>query len=554
VRALPGLVLVLGLAAFAVTAANAAEIVILNRDGVGEGFNDPAPAAPVGGNPATALGAQRLYVLEYAAGVWGRLLPDRVVVWVEVRFDPLACSPFSAVLGTGGATGLGRNFRHAPYPDTWYPAALANRLAMKDLDPDQADASLTFNSSMGSPGCQPEGWYLGVDGNTGALHDLLAVATHELGHGLGFTTSTDAVSGEEASGAPGIWDRFLLDTSTGRHWSEETDAERAASATSCDQLVWDGAAVTARAPFVLGATPLLRVTSPVPAEFEVGAAAFGPALTAAGVTGPVVLVQDEFGNPTNGCERITNDVAGKIALIDRGTCTFVSKVLQAQAAGAIAVILADSLPGCRATVLGGSDPAIAIPAVRITQEDGVALRALLPGGVTATLVADPARPAGADPAGRVKMYAPEAVVARSSVNHWDTSAQPDLLMEPFISTAPAGSVDLAEQLFVDIGWFAGTGVAPDPGLTALEPCDPSPLRGTGVLSYSLARAMPAELRVFDLVGRGLRTLAHGPHTAGRHSVTWDCTDAAGNRLPSGVYFCRLRTPDVRETRTLVLVR
>ena len=49
--------------------AHAAQFVIVNADFPGEGFNDPTPAAPVGGNPGTTLGEQRLNVFLRAAGV-----------------------------------------------------------------------------------------------------------------------------------------------------------------------------------------------------------------------------------------------------------------------------------------------------------------------------------------------------------------------------------------------------------------------------------------------------------------------------------------------------
>ena len=37
----------------------AANIIILNNDGAGEGFNDPTPAVPVGGNIGVTVGEQR---------------------------------------------------------------------------------------------------------------------------------------------------------------------------------------------------------------------------------------------------------------------------------------------------------------------------------------------------------------------------------------------------------------------------------------------------------------------------------------------------------------
>ena len=47
--------------------APAAIVTIVNMDGAGEGFNDPTPLAPVGGNTGTTRGAQRLIAFQYAA-------------------------------------------------------------------------------------------------------------------------------------------------------------------------------------------------------------------------------------------------------------------------------------------------------------------------------------------------------------------------------------------------------------------------------------------------------------------------------------------------------
>ena len=55
---------------------NAATITIVNQDGLNEGFNDPTPAAPVGGNNGATIGQQRLNVFQEAADIWGALLPS----------------------------------------------------------------------------------------------------------------------------------------------------------------------------------------------------------------------------------------------------------------------------------------------------------------------------------------------------------------------------------------------------------------------------------------------------------------------------------------------
>ena len=79
-----------------------ATFVLNVLDGPGEGFNDPTPVAPVGGNPGTTLGQQRRNVFETAGLIWGTHLQSDVAIVVNARFDPQACNASSAVLG--GAT------------------------------------------------------------------------------------------------------------------------------------------------------------------------------------------------------------------------------------------------------------------------------------------------------------------------------------------------------------------------------------------------------------------------------------------------------------------
>src|SRR6185436_1952246 len=105
-------------------------------------------------------------------------------------------------------------------------------------------------------------------------------------------------------------------------------------------------------------------------SYDIGAASFGAPLSSPGVSGTVALAVDPADgagpSTTDGCSPITSNVAGKIALLDRGTCGFIVKVKNCQNAGAIAVIVADNVAGCPPAGLGGSDPTITIPSVRVT--------------------------------------------------------------------------------------------------------------------------------------------------------------------------------------------
>ena len=84
----------------ATSSAPGAEFKIKNNDQPGEGFNDPTAATPVGGNPGTTVGAQRLRVFQEAARIWGELLPSNGAIDVDGTFDSQPCDSTGAVLGS----------------------------------------------------------------------------------------------------------------------------------------------------------------------------------------------------------------------------------------------------------------------------------------------------------------------------------------------------------------------------------------------------------------------------------------------------------------------
>ena len=124
--------------------ATAATFVIVNNDGAGEGFNDTTAAAPVGGNPGTTLGAQRLNAFQAAADVWGALLVSNVTIRVAANFDPLSCTATSGTLGSAGPTFVYRDFSGAPQASTFYWSALANALAGTDLNTTRLPTTATI--------------------------------------------------------------------------------------------------------------------------------------------------------------------------------------------------------------------------------------------------------------------------------------------------------------------------------------------------------------------------------------------------------------------------
>lgn len=226
-------------------AAPAATISIVNLDGPGEGLNDPAGVAPVGGNSATTLGAQRLVALEYAAGLWGAALTSPVPISIEVNFDALTCNVSSGTLGVAGPNTVHANFAGAPHADVWYVQALANRFAGFDISPSSADISAAFNSDVGQATCLTGAtWYYGLDANPGIGQiDFATVALHELAHGLGFLSLVDLNTGAKLVGLDDAYMLNLENHNSGKRYPVMTNGERDTASRAGAALHWVGAGV-----------------------------------------------------------------------------------------------------------------------------------------------------------------------------------------------------------------------------------------------------------------------------------------------------------------------
>lgn len=117
--------------------------------------------------------------------------------------------------------------------------------------------------------------------------------------------------------------------------------------------------------------------------YAAAGAEFGPALNATGITASVAVANDGTGTTSDACEALpAGSLSGLLGLIDRGTCTFVVKVKNAQNAGAVGVIMVNNA-GDGVFTMGGTDATITIPSVFVGQTDGNAIRNALP--TTATI-------------------------------------------------------------------------------------------------------------------------------------------------------------------------
>ncbi|MFI5297699.1 MAG: M36 family metallopeptidase, partial [Polyangiales bacterium] len=118
-----------------------------------------------------------------------------------------------------------------------------------------------------------------------------------------------------------------------------------------------------------------------------GAASFGPTTFSVGPAS-MALVVDGTAPTSDACQALINDLTGKIAVLDRGTCSFKVKVVNAQTAHAVGVVLVDNVAGEAAPSLG-DDPTvtttITIPTLSVSLADGAKIKLAISSASTATM-------------------------------------------------------------------------------------------------------------------------------------------------------------------------
>jgi hypothetical protein len=79
-----------------------------------------------------------------------------------------------------------------------------------------------------------------------------------------------------------------------------------------------------------------------------------------------------------------------------------------------------------------------------------------------------------------------------------------------------------------------------PSSFTLRPGYPNPFSHETIFEFSLLRRALIEMKVFDILGREVKSLLIAEHDRGQYKLPWDGKDEKGEAVPNGIYFCRIR--------------
>jgi hypothetical protein len=163
--------------------------------------------------------------------VWSANFKSSVVISVDASWGR---SSSWGVLGSARPGSFFSAFSGAPDPSLWYPSALANALAGRDLDKKNPEIIIQVNSAAA--------WNSRGDGAPSSNeYDLQSVFLHELGHGLGFLSNDayDPFFGLGSLDQPTPFDAYLQ-TSDGRRLADLPTPSRELGTALTTSLVWNG--------------------------------------------------------------------------------------------------------------------------------------------------------------------------------------------------------------------------------------------------------------------------------------------------------------------------
>ena len=93
-----------------------------------------------------------------------------------------------------------------------------------------------------------------------------------------------------------------------------------------------------------------------------------------------------------------------------------------------------------------------------------------------------------------------------------------------------------------------------PAEIQLLPAYPNPFNPSTTIRYELPQTESVDVSIYDLQGRLISELTNQVQSAGRYAIQWSGKDNSGRHIPSGIYLCKLATPNYSQTKKLILLK
>lgn len=158
---------------------------------------------------------------------------------------------------------------------------------------------------------------------------------------------------------------------------------------------------------------------------------------------------------------------------------------------------------------------------------------------------------GLDEFSEYRVYENDALIGSTAELEYLT----EVLTEPgqYVYSVTA-AYDGGESIISNSDTIEYTTDAPDEGLTlpltfALDPPYPNPFNSSTSLRFALPHASKISIRIYDVLGREVRTLVDSDLPAGFHRLNWTADDIA-----AGLYFVRMTAEDFTEVKKLLLIK
>jgi hypothetical protein len=83
---------------------------------------------------------------------------------------------------------------------------------------------------------------------------------------------------------------------------------------------------------------------------------------------------------------------------------------------------------------------------------------------------------------------------------------------------------------------------------------PNPFNPSTTISYELPNGTNVTLKIYNLLGKVIRTISKGQESVGTHKIIWDGKDNFGNQVPSGAYYYQIITEKSSDIKKMILLK